>query len=406
MYNILTVERNPKPRGSVARTCFRLAAAGTPVGRLTVAKWAKTWSKDGNWKYTTKHQQRSGRPLKLSPAGCTAATASLLGSRARETSRKRKFESMSGEMVTVSRTLITSLGRKAGYQISVPKRVRIRVHFPHHLVFRISHCRAGLTRDEVFRSGLWYSDEQSYSITLNFNSKNDVEWVVHGTQSTTNRHRHSKGDESKSFNLWWVISPQGVVVYHMYENSMDVDYFHEMMTTYLMPARIRSDATSQPMTSFYHDHVTNSSSLYDVPFMDKVCGKGRWLQFAPAVCREFRGRMIQVEATSRARAYERKQSDACLECECDDGFPQMLVPSASPELNLAENAQAELLRRLNEHLRDTETRWLGSPKKKMVMLEKIINDLDADKQYWHNLYGSLRRRWQRVVNTGGDLLKN
>jgi len=192
----------------------------------------------------------------------------------------------------------------------------------------------------------------------------------------------------------------------MYEKYMDVDYFHEVMTDHLLPARVRADRTSYPMTSLYHDHVTNSSSLYDPAFMNKVCGVGRWLQFAPPICREFRGKMVHVKATKKCRAYERKQNEACLECKFDDLFPQLLVPSASPELNLAENAQAELLRRLNNHLRDTKTRWSGSVSTKMKMLKDIIMELDADKTYWSRLYGSLRGRWQQVVESGGDLLKN
>jgi len=161
MYDMLAVERREGVHGSIKRTVFRLEAAGTPVGRLTVSKWAKTWSRNGDWKFKFEHQPRVGRPMKLSAAGITSAAAALLGSRAREVSRKRTFEAMNGGTVAVSRQTITAIGVRAGHLISVPKRVRIRVHFSHHRVFRVSHCKAALTKDKVFRSGLWYSDEQS-----------------------------------------------------------------------------------------------------------------------------------------------------------------------------------------------------------------------------------------------------
>jgi len=152
--------------------------------------------------------------------------------------------------------------------------------------------------------------------------------------------------------------------------------------------------------------VTNSSELYEEKFMNEVCGRGRWMQFCPPVCREWTGRMVQVKATTHRIAYERKQSEACSNCTCNTQFPSVLVPSASPEMNLAESAQAELLRRLTEQLRSSSdsTRWKGSVKKKMLMLETIITELNDDTMYWQKLYGGLRRRWQRIIGTNGALL--
>jgi len=347
MYNMLTLEREVRLCGAVKRTFFRLRTEGTPVSLLTVRKWAARWSADNEWRFFTTHLPRPGRPPILSAAGRTAAAAAILGNTCRGTVRKRKFEAADGEGdVPISRQTLSRIAVAEKYEISTPKRRRIRVHFSHHRIFRVSHCRAGLTKDDRFLNGLWYSDEQPYPVTLGFNSKNDIQWVTEGTRSTTNHHRHSKGDDKKAFNLWWVVSPQGVVCFLLYQNFMNVDFFHELMMTYVKPARNTADGTLWPLTAFYHDKVTNSNDLFDPTVMDECCGKGRWLQFSPAVCREDRGKKIHVEATDRACAYDRKQTEACLECKCDDTSPQMLVPTASPELNIAENAQGELLRRL------------------------------------------------------------
>ena len=121
---------------------------------------------------------------------------------------------------------------------------------------------------------------------------------------------------------------------------MDVEYFHLLMTKFLMPRRKKEVGKPTEMSSFYHDHATNSSAMYEKKFMDKVCGEGHWMQFSPTVCREDRGKVVEIKASEKRRGHSRRKMEQCLVCECkvhpDDGA----VTSVSPELNQIGSSRA------------------------------------------------------------------
>jgi hypothetical protein len=51
-------------------------------------------------------------------------------------------------------------------------------------------------------------------------------------------------------------------------------------------------------------------------------------------------------------------------------------------------------------------KWEGNPRAKMAVLRKAVARLDADKQYWRNLFYSLKERYKWVSENDGALLKN
>ncbi len=230
--------------------------------------------------------------------------------------------------------------------------------------------------------------------------------VAQGQQATTNIHRISKGCEKQCFSLWWVISSKGVLCYYLYEHTMDVDFFQTVMTKHYKPARQAADRRRRGSTEsvFYHDHVTNSKNLYEEKFMDEVCGKDRWMRFSPAVCREFRGKVSHIAATEEHVAYTRNVKDPKLVCDCKCDEDEVMVPSVSPELNLAESAQGELRRRLTTYLKDSGKQWRGSTKTRLDILRFVIESLHKEKKYWKALYEGLRSRWTWVVDNHGALL--
>ena len=66
----------------------------------------------------------------------------------------------------------------------------------------------------------------------------------------------------------------------------------------------------------YHDHVTNSSKLYDPEVMDECVGEGKWIQIAPKICRVQDG-FVTIKATEKRREYQRKNMVPCEEYECE-----------------------------------------------------------------------------------------
>jgi len=88
--------------------------------------------------------------------------------------------------------------------------------------------------------------------------------------------------------------------------------------------------------------------------MDGVFGVGKWLQHSPKICREQDGVMQIAEGPSH-RAYERKRMVAKEVCDCEVKSGDF-VPSSSPELNPAENAQGYLRLLVAEKVKAGEVR--------------------------------------------------
>jgi len=214
-------------------------------------------------------------------------SGSCQGSNARRVSKEFKFEAQDGRMVKVSNMMVSRRAKKENLVLSQPKVRGIRVHFSHHQKMRMAHCKWILSLSPAQLQGVWYSDEMAWYIHF----KNDVKYVNKGEQSTTNMHRLHKGDTSKIFWMWWCINKSGVVAFRCYTEGMGVEYFQKVLQEDLKP-RIKDFARDRAkLRHFYHDHVTNSNILYDETKMNDVFGAGKWIQFAPPICRQPDGQM-------------------------------------------------------------------------------------------------------------------
>ena len=408
LYNALTIERDIGIHGSITRTINRLAADGLHVSPKTVALSKRRWTDGGSWHFIAERRKGQGRKRKLTAAGIESARRAILGNTIRGTAQKRKFEGISGRMVNVDRQVLRKIALDENLECSSPKRRRIAYHSSHHTRFRIQHCVAALKKDEKWAEQLHYSDEQSRPISLGVNVKNDVIWVLPGQRSTTNIRRYSKGSEKQCFSLWWVISKKGVVCYYLYDCTMDVKFFHVLMSEHYKPARILADRRRRGKfeSTLYHDHCMNSDELFEEKAMNADCGTDRWMKFSPKVCREWRGKMSKVPPSEKRCGYERKVMEPKEDCDCIiDDEEEVMVPTASPELNLAESAQGELRRRMRIYLAQNNKQWRGSTKTKMALLRAVIEKLHTDKRYWKALFDGLRGRWRWVVEHDGALLK-
>ncbi len=70
--------------------------------------------------------------------------------------------------------------------------------------------------------------------------------------------------------------------------------FHDVLKNDIEPALSTYLLAGNDFSYFIHDHVTNSSDLFEEKMMDGVFGENEWLQHAPKICREFRGKISVV----------------------------------------------------------------------------------------------------------------
>ncbi len=91
----------------------------------------------------------------------------------------------------------------------------------------------------------------------------------------------------------------------------------------------------------------------------------------------------------------------CEVCECIES--EDCFPSASPEMNLAENAQARVRQIVAEMVRNGSQQWKGNAKKKMAVVTEAIKQLDDDKFYWKKLFASCQARYAWIGDNNGAL---
>lgn len=405
----LKKERNQPPYGSLQRAKKRLREDhGYEVPTARLKKMRREYNKD-NWVYSPA-KKRGGRPLILSEEGEERLVTKLKGHTARSTAKKYKFSTPEEEdSATVSRQTVMRTAKRRGLVIAEPKIIRISKYTDHHKKMRMLHCKWIISLTTAQLNGLWYSDEMSFPITLTPNKKNDVMYCEAGEQKNTNRHRITKGSTGKMCSLWWVINRNGVQALSIYDEMMGVKLFHDILKEDLRPAIEEQKRGRNKLRYFYHDHVTNSGALYDVKKMNATCGEGKWLPFSPNGCREQDG-FIEVSAFDNGRrkikAYKRKNMVAKKNCDCnaDGSLTGQFVPAAAPDLNLIEYLNGYLRQVLWEACQEGEEEWRGSPKKKKMVIRRMINKVNKKASFFRSLYENHVERCKKIIEVDGEVL--
>lgn len=328
----------------------------------------------------------------------------LGGASAREVASKFKYRNKSGRKVSISPREVRRIAARQNLVVSVPKEVRIRTHFAHHIVVREAYSAWWLKQKSYFVKSMLYSDEMSFSVALPINKQNDIVWVYRGTQSTTNISRRSKGSEGKLCSLWIVQDSSGIVCFRVFKGTLGVESYHDLLETYLAPVlrHREQQRTPQRHSTYYHDKVTNSKDLQNSEVMNRVFGEGRWLPHSPNICRE--GTDDEWIAPVNGRiGYWRRKTKACEECECKiDGE---CVPTASPVLNLCENVNGMVRQTLTKMVKDGKVKWVGNPEKKMKIISRVVQQVHNNKQFWKNLYANAGERHRYVRDNHGAIYR-
>lgn len=404
-FKLVIEERVSGEYGSVQRALFRLRRRGFSLTYRGATRFVSQW-KAQNWVFNAAEKKGRGRKRKLSEVGETMIVNALKNSTIRAVSRNNRFATRTGGFAKVSRCCIQAVRKRKGLVVCAPKKRRIRHHVAHHKRMREVHCQTLLKAPPAKRRRIWYADEQGWPITLSPNSKNCVVYTTPEKCAETNVHRMTKGDEAICFSLFWVISETGVVYFKLFEGTMDVAQFHKFLKK-VAPKVAARKRTTTACSWFYHDHVTNSSSLFDKEKMDACFGEGKWLQHSQPICRQFNGEYIDVAQSKdgKRRAHQRKKMEAKAVCDCEVKSGE-IVPSSSPDLNIAELAQGYLRQLVSEHLATHKKRWSGSVASKMLIVKNVILELDANKGYWQKLFSSNTKRLEKCIELKGGLLKS
>ena len=91
------------------------------------------------------------------------------------------------------------------------------------------------------------------------------------------------------FSMWWVVNYQGVVAVQLYESTIGVEKFHDVLREELQP-QIKKYARSRcRLEHFFHDHVTNSTELYDVATMNELVERGYGFSFHQRITESMMG---------------------------------------------------------------------------------------------------------------------
>ncbi len=406
----LKEERNGAPYRRFIRVRQALLEQDYDVPVRTLKKMYLKFS-EADWQFEAKERKGRGRKRKLSEEGEKRLKKKLKGATARNVARKYSFEGRNGEDVKVSRQTVMRTGKKLGLVIAEPKIVRIAHYADHHMKMRIAHCEWFMKLSPLLRRGVWYSDEMSWPVTLTPNKKNNVQWCDAGKQKTTNVHRITKGAQHASFSLWWTVYYDGVVCAEVYIDMLTVKKFHQLLTSHLKPMIAKAKHSRSHLRFFYHDHVTNSSTIYDVTKMNKALGEGLWLPFAPKLCRE-QVDVMQMPAIERngrkIKAHSKAKVAAKKVCECNtsEGYVKsgQFVASSAPDLNLIEYANGQLRQIVWEEVAEGREEWKGSVQKKMDVVKRCINLMNEKKRYWWKLFEHHHLRCKRIVEAGGDII--
>lgn len=388
--------------GRMAKYC-EVSTLHFKLRHETITRWVTKWEAAGG-AIQMKENSRKFNARKLSVGGYASLRRATKGSTQRAVAREKRFDDKSASnpriMTTISPRTVARHAKMSGLVISEPKNRRIRKHFAHHLRFRV-RLGAHVGRTVDVGRDMMVSDEFGVPLTLSPNKKNDTFYVEAGTQPTTNIHTHTKADDANIFSLFLIATQHGILLTHMFTQKFDVAFFHDLLRKQVRPAIVKFRRNKFSFSFFIHDHVTNSSDLFNPELMDIVFGKQKWLQHIPRICREFKGKTVQIERTDRCRAYTRKVTEPCDPCLCE--CKEQCYPSSSPDMNVAENIIAELRRRLWLSVKSGENVWRGRVKNKMKIVQGIVDELNKDKEYFAKLFGSVQKRYRWISEHNGDI---
>ena len=145
------------------------------------------------------------------------------------------------------------------------------------------HNKARLTEAKFWNSliqeelnGIWFADESKMTFREHPNRQIDIKWVFRGEASKANW--YEKPRHPGQINLFLVMSIEGIELYHIYKNNMNVNELKEMFPQ----IRDEINRSQAPFTFFMHDNAFNNSP--PIAELNEYFGEGRWTKYMGKPC--------------------------------------------------------------------------------------------------------------------------
>ncbi len=405
MFSVLVELRDTPREGRRVRAhSLILSRFGLDVAVKTLGNHIARYEANG-YVFTVKDSPRSGRKRLLGEIGVAEVVHELRTQPTRKVARSAAlFESASGDQITVSRGTLRNVAAREGLVVSLPKTLRISNHCAHHLAARVAYCRFWLLLSQAQQRRIVYADEMNFPMTVSFNAKNDVISVPKGQQSTTNLHRVAKGSTGKFCSIFLTCNFWGVVSYYVFFEKFTKRFYQgTILPEHVKPLLRNLRGHHRTASFYYHDGATHQDLHDDEKLCDDVFGNCSVIPFMPPICLVDAGRE-HITPYNR-EAYWRKKSMPSEECLCE--FKEMSVASASPELNLVENANGYLRYIWEQQCGPNgPLTWGGGRKKRIDVLEKCIQILSEDKSFFQKMYDGAPERHKFVAENNGAMYRS
>lgn len=140
-------------------------------------------------------------------------------------------------------------------------------------------------------------------------------------------------------------------------------------------------------------------------YLTSTFGDGLWSATPPAPCKDIIGeRTIQCKyprtSERRGESYARRISISKHKIRCRCSFPPTAFPTCSPDLNMTENAFQWLTVWMRR--KASSDGWPRDTRALEERLQRAVDELNEDRDWFASAFDSLKRRCNRVVRLHGD----
>ena len=215
-----------------------------------------------------------------------------------------------------------------------------------------------------------------------------------------------------SFNLYLAIYRGGVLTHHFFAEPYNEKFYASVLLPKLSKAlKDKKDEEGFEAKVCHHDNCLNGKKNSSA--LDKHLGKGVWTTYTGRPCK------IKV-GVRRTECYHRKGPKVgqlkCVQnrpiyqpkdpCECNfekatTRATATQAPANCPHLNITELAFNQLLYIVKRNHRDKSFPYGPGAALKKLAVEKAIQELDEDKEWFQEAYKFLPNRWKVVVEAKG-----
>ena len=308
----------------------------------------------------------------------------------------KKNDEISVSESTVRRYLKKPFNDEPSMIAAKPKGYRVGGKTAHHNKCRRIEAEFWNKKRQDDIDGIWFADESKITFRKHLNRQIDIKWVFRGEACEANW--YEKPTHPGQINLFLVQSINGIELYDIYKNNMNLTRYKELVPQ----IRDEINNSSAPFKFYMHDNAWKGSQ--PKAELNRHIGRGKWTQYMGAPC-------WKPHKTMKTPITKRPVRVPRLRCNCT--FPKGPIHAAyNPKMNLVEETFAKIDRQMIKNQRVDIKRkkpWpeKGAGKERFWkrQLKKVVQQVNKDKQYFRNQYTSYKNRCKAFIKSRGKRLK-